>query len=349
MSTPENAVLMALAQETMRRCYAEEDAISIRQWMEEQLRHMGGSAEDDDAILTWQESFDYYDALLEKRLQDSAVPVVDRKVLDWKWPSWNQNIDPLEPGLLAVVAAPDGQGKTIYAECLSEHWARRKHHVVFVHYELNRAVMMDRRMARHTSIPRRTLRRGVFTPEERELIDHVRPTLLAWDGLITYVHAPGWSMERTTERLRQLKGDGLCDVVLIDYLEKTAASRRQIQLFGASHFQREADNVEQLKNFAESTETPVLMVAQMSKEGKSSSSEAMDRTGIRGAGEKTEKANIVVLLHRDKTKEGGYSNTIDVKIDKNTLGPLTAFQQQLEPEFFRVADITYSPLPGIRR
>jgi hypothetical protein len=91
------------------------------------------------------------------------------------------------------------------------------------------------------------------------------------------------------------------------------------------------------------------MLAQMSKAGKSSSFSALDRTDMRGAGEKTEKANIVVLLHRDKTDDG-YSNTVNVKVDKNTVGGLGAFQQYMEPEYFRVADLESDEvLPGVRR
>lgn len=348
MSTPELAPYLALAQETMRRCYAEEDPVSLRQWMLEQVTRLGGGVSNDD-VMTWPVSFDFYDELLAKRELDAATPADQKRVLDWLWASWNQVIDPLEPGLLAVIAAGDGMGKTIYAESLAEHWARRRNRVVFVHYELNRALMMDRRMARHTSLTRRILKSGQLTAEQKALISEVRPRLTAWDGYITYVHSPGWTMERTVERLRQLRADGECDVVVIDYLEKAASSRRQLQMFGNNVFQREADNVEQIKNFAEATETPVLMLAQMSKAGKSSSFSNLDRTDMRGAGEKTEKANIVVLLHREKTNDG-YSNTVNVKVDKNTVGGHGVFEQYMEAQYFRVADIERDEvLPGVRR
>lgn len=337
MNAPELIPYELLAKEILRRCYAEEDATSLRQWLSEQIARMGG-APDGSAVLTWAESFDYYDALLAQREQDALVAPEERRVLDWAWPSWNTLIDPMEPGMLGVISAGDGQGKTIYAECLAEHWARKRSRVVFVHYELNRALMMDRRMARHTSISRRALKSGQLTPDQKRLVADVRPRLLGWDGYITYLHTPGWTMERTVEELRKLKADGQCDVVVLDYLEKTAASRRQLQMFGTNLYQREADNVEQIKNFAESTETPVLMLAQMSKAGKSTSFEQVDRTDMRGAGEKSEKANIVVLLQREKSGDG-YSNLVNVRVDKNTVGGTGVLQQYMEPEYFRVNDV----------
>jgi replicative DNA helicase len=143
------------------------------------------------------------------------------------------------------------------------------------------------------------------------------------------------------QELRRLKTQGECDVVVLDYLEKTAASRRQLQMFGTNPFQREADNVEQLKNFAESTETPALMLAQMSKAGKSTSFNNLDRTDMRGAGEKSEKANIVVLLHRDRESgdTGEYSSLVNVRVDKNTVGATGNFTQYMHPELFSVHDL----------
>lgn len=336
MSTPELQTYLAFAQEMMRRVYAEEDPTQIHQWASDQIAKLGGAVED-SAVMTWLQSFDFYEELLVKRANDAALPASERKSIDWLWDSWNKLLDPLEPGMLAVISAGDGQGKTIYAECLAEHWARQKNRVVFVHYELNRALMLDRRAARHTGITRRELKSGRLTKEQSDLIFAMRPTLTAWDGHITYLHTPGWSMEKTVQELRRLKADGQCDVVMLDYLEKNAPSRRQIQMFGNNSYQREADNVEQLKNFAEATETPVLMLAQMSKAGKSTSSEQIDRTDMRGAGEKSEKANVVVLLKRERIADG-YSNEVNVIIDKNTIGATGSFKQLMEPEYFRVHD-----------
>lgn len=342
MTTPELQQYMALAQEIMRRVMAEEDTTMIHQWLSDTVARLGGVA-DKDAVMTWPQSFDVYDQILAKREQDALLPEQERKVLNWAWDSWNQMIDPLEPGMLAVISAGDGMGKTIVGECLAEHWARRRNHVVFLHYELNRALVLDRRTARHTAIARRDLKSGRLTNEQWRAVREMRPRLLAWDGYITYIHTAGWTMERAIQELQRLKVEGQCDVVVLDYLEKNAPSRRQLQMFGTNAYQREADNVEQLKNFAEATETPALMLAQMSKAGKNTGAAMLDRTDIRGAGEKSEKANVVVLLHRERMEEG-YSKLVNVVVDKNTIGPTGAFTQWMEPEFFRIRDTERVPL-----
>lgn len=332
----EHAPLEALAKEILRRCMAEEDPNDIRSWVTDALARIGGDTSN-TALMTWEESFDFTDRMVEEYERIAAMPEKERKVLTFPWASWNELIDPLEPGILGVVTAPDGQGKTIYAESIAEFWAQHKNRVAFVHYELNRKLMMLRRTSRHTSILSRTIKEGKLTPEEKAKIKAMAPRLKAWDGFISYLHTPGWSMEKTIAELSKLHAEGKLDAVVVDYLEKVAPSRRQVQLFGANIYQREADNVEQLKNFAEATGIPVLMLAQMSKAGKNAGFDKVDRTDMRGAGEKSDKANLVVILNRERIGDG-YSNTVDVLVDKNTMGKLGTCRQIMQPEFFRVAD-----------
>jgi replicative DNA helicase len=334
---PEVAQYEALGKELLRRCLAEEEPEDLRKWITETLARFGGG--DLDAVMTWPESFDLSDSMVVDYEVKAATPEAERKSLTWPWKSWNTLIDPLEDGMLGVITAPDGMGKTIYAESISEHWAEHKNKVVFVHYELNRKLMMLRRIARHASVQSRAVKDGHLTTEQMARISEIRPRLIAWDGYISYVHTPGWSMERTVAELNRLHSEGECDAVVLDYLEKASASRRQLQMFGSNSYQREADNVEQLKNFAESTGIPVLMVAQMSKAGKTTSFEKVDRSGMRGAGEKSDKANLVILLSRERTGDG-YSNTVDGLIDKNTMGACGTFRQIMQPEYYRVGDIS---------
>lgn len=332
---PEIAQYEALAKEILRRCMAEDEPADVHKWLVDTLARIGGG--DDSAALEWLESFDFTDAMLAEYERLANTPEKDRRVLSWPWASWNKLIDPLEDGMLGVITAPDGQGKTIYAESIAEHWAKHKNHVVFVHYELNRKLMMLRRTARHAFITVRDLKGGKLNAQDKAKVARVRESLTAWEGYITYLHTPGWTMERTIAELGKLHTEGKCDVVVLDYLEKVAASRRQLQMFGSNSFQREADNVEQLKNFSESTGVPVLEVAQMSKEGKGQGFDKLDRNAMRGAGEKSEKANLVVLLKRERVAEG-YSNEVEVLVDKNTMGAPGTFKQVMIPEYFTVGD-----------
>ena len=93
--------------------------------------------------------------------------------------------------------------------------------------------------------------------------------------------------------------------------------------------------MEQIKSFSEQLEVPVTLLAQLNKLGKGQAFENLDRTAIRGAGEKTEKANVVLMLHRD----GLDSQEVSVRVDKNTIGPTGAFKQIMDTARFRVGDV----------
>ena len=81
------------------------------------------------------------------------------------------------------------------------------------------------------------------------------------------------------------------------------------------------------------------MVAQMSKVGKGQGTNTVDRNAMTGSGEKSNRANLVVLLRRDRDDLAGYSSIVDVIIDKNTMGGTSTFQQQMQPQYYRVGDI----------
>ncbi|MCP5016944.1 MAG: hypothetical protein GY938_17000 [Ketobacter sp.] len=328
---------LILAQELMRRVYADVSSDEIHTWLQSQLGKVAAHG-NEAAALEWLQSFPYYDDILSKRTERANLPASERRELTWPWATWNKMIDPFEPGLLAVIAAGDGMGKTIYCEELAEHWAKAGLKVAFVHFELNRSIMLDRRASRHARIERRELKKGPFNQALYDKWNAARNILKQYPGEITYWHTPGWSFEQVTRTLEPEIASGNCDVIVIDYLEKAQPSQRQIKMYGANKWQREADDTEWMKTFAERTETPVLMLAQMSKAGKTAGSANLDRTAIRGAGEKTEKANIVVLLSRDNSDDG-YLPFVNVRIDKNTLGPTGTFQQYMLGQYFSVGDI----------
>ena len=324
----------ALANEIFSRVYSDTSQEEMHHWLSRQVAKLAVT-KDDDAVLQWLDSFEVYQQILDKRQAMAALPENERRLFTWPWATWNRIIDPLEPGLLAILAAGDGMGKTIYAENIAEHWAKQGHKILFAHFELNRAVMLDRRAARHTGIQRRTLKGGVFTTQQADKIAHMSNDLPSWAGGITYLHCPGWSIEQVTNEAKRMQEDGLCDALIIDYLEKAGWSGHQVKLYRGNTFQKEASDVETVKNFSEQTEIPTFMLAQMNKGGKVKDFEDLNRTDMRGAGEKSEKANVVILLHRENAE----SPVIRVRIDKNTLGATGSFKQYLHGASFSVGDI----------
>lgn len=312
----------------------------IYDWLKMKIEKIA-PPENAGAIMDWKTSFDLYDAEIARRVALSLLPESERRQFDWPWSSWNSLIDPIEAGILVLLAGPDGSGKTTYAECIAEYWAKRGQKVVFVHFELSKIIMLDRRAARHTAIARRQLKlAGDLTPKDLADIERHKVELLRWAGEVTYLHTPGKSMELVIRELTALKAAGQCDVAIIDYLEKASPSAAQLKAFGSNYFQREANDVELVKTFSEGQGVPVLMLSQFNKSGKQSSFGDLDKGAVRGAGEKTEKANVVILLQPDKVD----GRIINVKLDKNTLGPHGTFSQWFNGPKFQVHDTVKNQL-----
>lgn len=334
-SDPRHEKLLQLCQEFYRRIYAEESPENIHDWMVHQISKFQPDV-DSSLVMDWVDSFELYDREIERRIEFSRLPEEQRMLFNWPWQSWNNLIDPIEPGILVVLSGPDGSGKTTYAECIAEHWARRGQKVAFVHFELSKIIMLDRRAVRHTAIARRQLKlAGDLTKKDLADIAAAKERLLSWPGEITYLHTPGKSIELVLRELARLKEENKCDVVIIDYLEKAAPSAAQLKAYGSNQYQREANDVELLKTYSEREQVPVFTLSQFSKSGKSVKLGDLDRNAMRGAGEKSEKANVVILLQPDKLTD----NVINVKLDKNTLGPKGSWQQFIDLPRFQIGDM----------
>ena len=87
-------------------------------------------------------------------------------------------------------------------------------------------------------------------------------------------------MERVIQEASRRHNEGVCDVVVIDYLEKAAASEKQVKLY-RDVWLREADTVEMIKTWSESASTPVFMLSQFNKEGKGTGKSKAEMVGAK--------------------------------------------------------------------
>jgi hypothetical protein len=109
-ASPVHEPFVILAQDILRRAYAGDDAHGLSQWIITQAGKLGGTVPE-NAIMSWERSFDFFDEEMEKRRRLAALPESERHEMRWAWASWNRVIDPFEPGMLAVISAGDGQGE----------------------------------------------------------------------------------------------------------------------------------------------------------------------------------------------------------------------------------------------
>lgn len=277
-------------------------------------------------------------------LQDEAADYIARRQANlsdpdfkeptYPWKTWNDILLPLEPGMVGVLSAEDGAMKSAIMSNYADWLARNGFRVAFVHFELSHRVMGLRQLSTWSSLTYGQLI-GRLSGEQLAKIDRVQASIKSWPGEIVYFHTPGMSMQDVLLNVAEKHAEQKFDIVIVDYLNKTSASPEQLREFGSNTFARQANDVELTKTFAEHLEVPIWLVAQQNKDGKDGNA---SKKNIRGAGETTEKANVVVILQRATDSEGNNTDVLIVTVAKQTVGRLGSFHQRAVPQFFRVDD-----------
>ena len=337
-----------MAQKLAEMAYQEQDADTLYSWIMEQVAAINSGNLDDKALLMWGESFEAFRQILR---QDALRREAGEVGWPWPWRSWTDVLGEAQPGGVVLLAGPTGTGKTTFAETIAEYWARLGKKIVLVHLELNRKVLLARRMARHTALDFRAIVAGNLTDAQRSVMDRADASLQEWVGNIHYLHAPGWSAEQIVRELSKLQERGQCDGFIVDYMQKLAPSPGQIRLYRSDHLKREANDAEQFKNFAEQRELICVLLNQLVKEAQDIPFSKLSYSGLRGTQELADKVNVIGLFHRQRLEKGkideygrqvvakgGLDLTVRTKVDKNTFGPLGEIEQVIIPEQFNIFD-----------
>lgn len=287
-----------------------------------------------------------HDKLLRERVaQFKAGTSV---AFDWPWVAWNNIVRPLRPGMVGIVAGPDGMGKSTFLEMIGEHWAR-KANVVFVHMENDFDYTCNRRLTRHSHVPMAAIEDGNLTDAEYARVRDAYQRMTPFVDSLHYLDASGWTMAQLIAELSIRHAEGVCNAVVLDYLNKMRPSREQAKLFGNQPYERQADDMEQLKTWAVQHGAPVLTAAQMNKEGQDAGRKT--RKVIRGSGQLSEKSQFVITLDREILESpffidannsipaGEYSPIVKMRIDKQNRGRTGEFEQFFIGRYFEVRDV----------
>jgi replicative DNA helicase len=241
-------------------------------------------------------------------------------------------------------------GKSTMLEMVAEHWASKKAHVVLVHLENDFDYTMNRRLCRWSRVPIAAIEDGNLTDNQTNTI---RDTYERMDSLET-LHYLGGSGSTMTELIAELSirhSEGVCDAVVVDYLNKVRPSREQAKLFAASPFERQADDAELLKSWAVKHKVPAFTAVQMNKDGQGNGRQT--RQNIRGSGQVSEKSQLVVVLTREICEhdeigvggqviahKGEYSPQMTVRVDKQNRGRTSEWQMFYNGKHFEVRDVS---------
>jgi replicative DNA helicase len=286
---------------------------------------------------------------LRERIRERAEGIISH--FNWPWASWNNKVRPLLPGMVGILAAPDGQGKSMYLEQIAEHWAASGHHVVLVHLEDSLDYKLNRRLARQALVSLDKIEDGTLESADLARIRDAEDRMGQWAGNLHYFHAAGQSMTAIIRELETRAAEGVCQAVIFDYLDKVQPTRGQTTLYGENAWERQANDMEQLKTFAENAKIPVFTATQGNKAMQGN--ERQTRRNIQGSGQKSQKAQLVLILTRELVGDEGlrdkngkvlaepgeYSPVARMTIDKQNRGKTGEFSQYILGHLFSVRDI----------
>jgi replicative DNA helicase len=254
--------------------------------------------------------------------------------------------------MVGTLSMPDGQGKSTFLEMIAEHWAMMGMHVVVVHLEDSLDYKLDRRDARYARVPLAHIEDGDLSAEQYQKIAEAHQGMVLWTGSLHYYDAAGESMPTIVRELESRVAEGVCQAVVFDYLDKVQATRGQSQLFGNNTWERQANDMELLKTFAEKSNVPVFTATQGNKAMQNGGIQT--RQSIQGSGQKSQKSQLVIIGTRDIVgemgladstgatiaEEGEYSPIIKLRVDKQNRGKTgVTLNQFLVGEFFLIRDI----------
>ena len=292
--------------------------------------------------------------LHEQILKDRKTQLAngERKTFDFPWASWNKEVFPLRGGMIGTLYAPTKAGKSTFFDMIAEYWAMIGHQTVVIHLEDALDYKLDRRKARYGKVEYNRIVSGdVNEYESKALAEAEQYMSDFFSTRLHYWHAAGKTMHEICMEIDRRKQEGVCDCVVLDYIDKVQASREQVKLFGDKVYERQAHDMELLKNCMERNSIPCFTGGQGTKEMQDSTE--LNMKNIAGSGQKLHKAQLVMMFGRKRVgangmcdfdgtpiaKPGSLSPIIDIGVVAQNQGDGGTWQQLLVGKNFLIKDM----------
>jgi replicative DNA helicase len=206
----------------------------------------------------------------------------------------------LQPTDLCIIAAEFSQGKTSLALDLCFNAATQGYAVAFYSTEMMSTQLTARLLAAKTGISSRIMQQSPLSPEQMkkydEAIREVEALPIFFDDTSTL------SVEKISSSIRSLVRKQGVKVAFIDYLQvlqtnEKSLNRTEEQFFGVV--------ARKFKNLAKELQITIVLLSQMAR-AKDTTEPTLSR--IRGSGQITEAAYVVLLIYRPEVYGKNYSD-----------------------------------------
>jgi replicative DNA helicase len=250
----------------------------------------------------------------------------------------------LGPGTLNILAARPAVGKSALALNIAMKAATlHEVPVVIFSLEMSKEEISNRMLAAQAGIDSRKLKTGKIKDSEWDQVSTVVPILYAAKIFID---------DRTSNtpiemlsRCRQLKMEGKCGLVVVDYLQLMSPQRRS-----DSRQQEISEISRSLKIMAKELDVPVIALSQLSREIEKRKDSRPMLSDLRESGAIEQDADVVMFLSRDTREEDDHlqkdMQEADLIIAKNRSGAVGTVQLGWLPNYTLFIEPSFLSEPG---
>lgn len=212
-------------------------------------------------------------------------------------PTGYQDLDrmfALRPTDLDILAARPSMGKTALALNISYKVAKIQNEpVVYFSLEMGKEQLIRRLISMVGEIDHERLNRVTINASEWSSLYQVRDMV---EGLPLQIDdTPGLSVMDIRARARQLKAQGKCSLVVVDYLQLLRPVRR-----GRSREEEVAEASRGFKMLAKELDIPVLLLAQLNRKCEERPNKRPILSDLRESGSIEQDADVVTFIYRDE-------------------------------------------------
>lgn len=236
---------------------------------------------------------------------------------------------------LIIVAARPSMGKTALALNIASN-AALKHgaNVVVFSLEMSKQELVFRLLASEAQIDAKRLRAGDVRSHEMDSFTQAISRLTG--ASMTVDDTPALNILEMRARARRLKKEGLCDVIIVDYLQMIHGTGNT-----QSREQEIAEISRMLKAIAKELDVPVVALSQLNRGLESRQNKRPLLSDLRESGAIEQDADVIIFIYRDEyydpnSKDKGVAELI---IGKQRNGPVGTVKVGFRPDLTRFATL----------
>lgn len=199
-------------------------------------------------------------------------------------------LDYLRPDTLNILAARPGVGKSAIAVNMSLAAAKNGHPVLFVSLEMGQKSLLKRFLSIQASTPYKILS-GPYTPEINDKMTKAAGVLA--EIPIRIIAPKKFDMMRLRGVARNFKkqNGGAMPLIVIDYLQKCVRSNK----YDIKRHEAVGEFTGECKELARELDCPILLLCQISREGKEYNSPYKAKDSLKDSGNIEEDADTIMV------------------------------------------------------